>query len=391
LLQNDATSLIAEFKNLSNELKLPPVFSFSEGDQQLVFFRDREQDVLFFAGCIKQKNEVVLKEYLLESREGAILKDSVGSTFINQFNAYLMPQKQVPVVPVKTFMPPVDKQKRKYIPGSEWLYLKIYTSKIGSKRLLLKIIPLIRRKYTGGAIKKWFFIRYEDHAPHIRLRMQILPQDIGEILIAFKSKLEDGVNQHVIREYQIDVYNRELERYQAAGMEPTEDFFWVSSELAVKYLKINVKDDAPLNYEVALLTVMEMIGIFLPEADAQLQFAADSYLLFFPEFEEKMLRVEMDKKYRELAPGIKRLLSYGGFLQTTGLVNVNRRFIRALNSLNRSLEADENAKKDFLRSIVHMHLNRLFTDEARKQEMIVYYLLFKYLLSEKGRNKNKKA
>ena len=283
------------------------------------------------------------------------------------------------------------KVKRKYLPGSEWLYLKIYTSKIGSKRLLLKIIPLIRRKYTGGPIRKWFFIRYEDHAPHIRLRMQILPQDISEILIAFKNKLEDGVNQHVIREYQVDVYSREIERYQVAGIEPTENFFWASSELAVKFMKTSGNSDAPLNYEVALLTVMEMIRTFIPEGDAQLRFAADSSLLFFQEFDEKMLRVEMDKKYRELASGIRSLLSDSGYLKSPGLVNVYRQFVRSLHTLNQGLETGENGKEDFLRSVIHMHLNRLFTDEARKQEMIVYYLLFKYLLSEKGRNKNKKG
>ena len=391
LVQSDAERLNAEFENFAQELKLPPVFSFTEGDQQLVFFRDREQDILFFAGCIKQKKEVVLKEYLLENPESAVLRDSSGSAFINQFNAYLIPQKPVPVLPVTTFMPSGDRPKRKHMPGSEWLYLKIYTSKIGSKRLLLKIIPLIRRKYSGGPIRKWFFIRYEDHAPHIRLRMQILPQDISEILIAFKSKLEDGVNQQVIREYQVDVYSRELERYQAAGIEPTEDFFWASSELAVRFLKTIVKGEKLLNYEVALSTVMEMIRIFLPEAETQLQFAADSYLLFFPEFDEKMLRIEMDKKYRELASGIRHLLSDAGYLKASGLVNVNRQFVRSLHMLNRALETDENGKEDFLRSVIHMHLNRLFTDDARKQEMIVYYLLYKYLLSEKGRNKNKKA
>jgi thiopeptide-type bacteriocin biosynthesis protein len=391
LLQSDVTRLMAEFETLAEELKLPPVFSFSEGDQQLVFFRNREQDVLFFAGCIKQKKEVVLKEYLLEKPGNAILSSTNGESFVNQFNAYLIPQKPAPVPPLKTFIPSGDKVKRKYIPGSEWLYLKIYTSKIGSKRLLLKIMPLIRRKYAGGPIRKWFFIRYEDHAPHIRLRMQILPQDISEILIAFKRKLEDGINQHVIREYQVDVYSRELERYQAAGIEPTESFFWASSELALKFLKLSGKGDGLLNYEVALLTVMEMIRTFLPETDAQLQFAADSSLLFFPEFDEKKLRIEMDKKYRELVPGIKRLLSDAGFLQATGLVNVNRRFVQALNSLYRGLATDENGKEDLLRSVIHMHLNRLFTDDARKQEMTVYYLLFKYLLSEKGRNRNKKA
>jgi thiopeptide-type bacteriocin biosynthesis protein len=389
LAQKEESLLIADFKDLVTELNLPPFFSLSDGDQQLIFFRDREPDILFFAGCLKQKKEAVLEEYLLESNDSAFVKDSDGGGLISQFNAYLLPQKPMVFAPFKLSVPAPEKLKRKFMPGSEWLYLKIYTSKIGSKRLLLNILPLIRRRYPGGPVQKWFFIRYDDHAPHIRLRMQIVPQDISEILIAFKNKLEDGVTQHVIREYQVDVYSRELERYQTAGIEPTENFFCASSELSVKFLKMKDKGNMIFVYQMALRTVRDMIYTFLPETDAQLQFAADSYQQFFPEFEEKMLRVEMDKKYRELARDIRELLSDADFYRSSGLTSVSRPFTKALNVLFHSVQTDENDKENFLRSIIHMHLNRIFTDDSRKQEMIVYYLLHKFLLSEKARSKSK--
>ena len=47
----------------------------------------------------------------------------------------------------------------------------------------------------------------------------------------------------------------------------------------------------------------------------------------------------------------------------------------------------EDDKEDLLASMIHMHLNRIFNEDSRKQEMIVYYLLYKFLLSEKGRQK----
>ncbi|MGZ4015926.1 MAG: lantibiotic dehydratase C-terminal domain-containing protein, partial [Mucilaginibacter sp.] len=32
----------------------------------------------------------------------------------------------------------------------------------------------------------------------------------------------------------------------------------------------------------------------------------------------------------------------------------------------------------WLSDLIHMHLNRLFTDNARKQELVLYYLLLKH-------------
>jgi thiopeptide-type bacteriocin biosynthesis protein len=386
LVQQEEALLIAAIKKLAGELYLPPVFSLAEGDQHLVFFRERSADMLFFWACIRQKKEVILKEYLMEDDDNTLAKDGHGCGFISQFNACVLPRHPMTITFPNVSMPTPEKTMRKFMPGSEWLYLKIYTSKIGSKRLLLKILPLVRRKYSSGPVQKWFFIRYDDHAPHIRLRMQIRPQDISEILIAFKNRLEDGVTRHVIREYQIDVYSRELERYQAGGIVLTENFFWASSELVVKLLKVQYQGNVLFVYQVALRTVWDMIQIFLPDNDSQLIFSAISYQHFFPEFEEKMLRVEMDKKYRELAAGIRQVLHDATFYRSAGLLKVSRPFLQSLSALNQSVQTDVNDRENFLRSIIHMHLNRLFTDDARKQEMIVYYLLHKFLLSEKGRS-----
>lgn len=386
--QPDEKLLTAAFKELADELGLPPVFALAEGDQQLVFFRDRPADMLFFSACIRQRKEAVLKEFPMETKGNALIKDSEGDGFISQFNACLLPASPVAIASLSLPLPLPEKLKRKYMPGSEWLYLKIYTSKIGSQRLLLKILPLIRRKYPGGPVQQWFFIRYDDPAPHIRLRLQIVPQDISEILITFKKSLEDGVTEHVIREYQVDVYSRELERYGAGGIVLTENFFWASSELAVRFLKMRDQGHVLLVYQVALRTVWDMIRTFIPDENSQLLFSAVSYQQFLREFEEKMLRVGLDKKYRELGTGIRQVLHDPDFYRTAGLLKVSRRFRKSLNAVAHSIQTQAAEKEHFLRSIIHMHLNRLFVADARKQEMIIYYLLHKFLLSEKGRNRN---
>lgn len=358
-----------EFVKLNRAIRLPEFFSLAEGDQELVFNSSTPRDITFFCECIRGKRSAVLKEFIPQVR---------------QYNAYLIPSQplSLPVL----FPSGRIKSQRKYVPGSEWLYLKIYGPKIGFNRLLLRLQPLLYKRYGGQKISQWFFIRYEDHAPHIRLRLKVNPEAITELLLGFKQQLEDRIQQHVIREFQIDVYSRELERYAAGGIENTERLFWASSELVLNFLDLQRSEPAMTTYSFALVTTYAIISEFIKTTDDQITFASDSYQLFLPEFSAKSVKVELDRKYRELSTDIQRSLTAPEPTLISGSVKAANNFKQSVQRI--AQHSSKNAERlDYLRSIIHMHLNRLFTDEPRKQEMVTYYLLLKYLLSVKARKK----
>ncbi|WDF79007.1 lantibiotic dehydratase [Mucilaginibacter sp. KACC 22773] len=376
LQQESFGKALMAFQQLSKKVKLCRTFSLVEGDQQLVFDQESEDEIAFFCSCIRQKTEVILKEFIPQPE-------------IRQYNAFVLPAEPLASTygEIKQSGQRI-KIKRKYLPGSEWLYLKIYAPRPGAAGLLLRLQPLLNKRYSHGKISKWFFIRYDDHAPHIRLRLKVAPEDISEVLLAFKAKLEDRIQQHVIREYQIEVYTRELERYAEAGIEKTEDFFWSSSELVLYFLKKNRYDMAGTAHHFAIVTVQSMIKVFLTRPDDQLAFTLESYQQFLPEFAEGKVKVELDKKYRELSGGIYSALNANDKGLLSGSLRAGQRFISIVKEINEILSRDNSDKLNYLRSVIHMHLNRLFTDEPRKQEMITYYLIYKYLLSLKSRSKN---
>jgi len=369
---NDQDDNLTAFNKLSADIKLPRYFLLAEGDQELVFDGHSPPDISFFCNCIRQKKEAVLKEFLQQP-------------VVQQYNTYLLPTAPVNM-PSVTTNNSTKKVQRKYMPGSEWLYLKVYAPKIGVNRLLLRLGPLLNKRYGKHRISQWFFIRYEDQAPHIRVRLKVDPEAISEVLIAFKAKLEDRIQQQVIREFQIDVYTRELERYAVGGIELTEHFFWKSSQLVYDFVKLH-QTSAHSNIHIfALYSTQAMIAAFIPVADEQIAFALTSFQQFLPEFTDKPFKVDLDKKYRELSPEIMAAFGRSDPALLSGSPNAGSKFLESLRTLNNKI-GDEILKNEYLRSIIHMHLNRVFTDESRKQEMICYYLLHKYLLSVKGRNK----
>lgn len=348
---------------------LPAVFMLEEGDRGLLFHRDKPHEWQFFLQCIKNKPVLRIREVPEDDHT-------------RQFSACLYTDQPIKIPALRMKPGKSFKTPRTFLPGSQWLYLKIYSPRMSADKLLLRILPLLRQKYHAGHISQWFFVRYEDHAPHMRIRLLICPEAIPAVINAFKSKL--SVNRELIREYQLDIYNRELERYEACGIETAEFFFWKSSELMAGYLRAGLKKTAPPLFIFAIVTLKDMLEAVLPGGGEQIAFTLTGYRQFLAEYDGAALKYELDKKYRQLYADLHHALNDKKFYHKTGVIRPANAFIAAAGRIQQTLENKANGD-DVLFSLAHMHLNRLFAEEGRKQEMIVYYLLHKYLLSERGR------
>jgi len=63
---------------------------------------------------------------------------------------------------------------RTFIPGSEWVYFKLYTgTKTADSILKNELYGYVSKMLKNGIIDKWFFIRYADPDFHVRLRLHL--------------------------------------------------------------------------------------------------------------------------------------------------------------------------------------------------------------------------
>ncbi len=66
----------------------------------------------------------------------------------------------------------------KYMPGSEWLYLKFYVSRSFADKILThEVYNTIKQLKRNGYLSGFFFIRYTDPYYHLRLRIQLTDTD----------------------------------------------------------------------------------------------------------------------------------------------------------------------------------------------------------------------
>jgi thiopeptide-type bacteriocin biosynthesis protein len=372
------------FIRIANKSGIPQLFVLAEGDQQLVFNQQRSEDMALLRESVRLKNQVILREYLPLKSDDTVMETASGDHYQVQFNAFLLPDEPLNFPKVTPIKDSVTREQRKFVPGTEWLYLKLYVPRLSVNRLLLQMEPLVRKRFPHGKITRWFFIRYEDHAPHIRLRFKIAPADVDHILAALRLILEDNVQQHLIREYQLDVYTRELERYQAIGIEETEEFFWLSSSFVLYFIKSVKTGKGISTYLAAALTTKLITEGFYPNPEDQLAYWQEAFDGYIQEFEGRQLRVDLDKKYRETNRELDHFLTQSQPFSDKRLLYWLKNIHSKATALGIKINSNDE-KKEYLLSLIHVHLNRIFTDQQRQQEMITYFLLAKWMRSKMAR------
>lgn len=187
---------------------------------------------------------------------------------------------------------------RKFIPGSEWLYVKIYTGvKTADVILDEALVPLLQKLQEEDLIKKWFFIRYYDPRVHLRLRFELSDlNNFSRVVSLINNSLQEYRDSGEVSACIIDVYRREIERYGEATMEEAELLFYKSSE-SVLYEYLHFDDEEKIMVCLYYIDkVLEYLGLSMEE---KLNWIHEFNFAFKQEFNaDKKLNTQLDKKYR---------------------------------------------------------------------------------------------
>src|SRR6185503_11525053 len=99
---------------------------------------------------------------------------------------------------------------RRFPPGSEWLYARVYTGPAVADRLLVELIrPVVDAALAAGAADGWFFIRYADPEPHLRLRVHAAAgRTASELLPLLAASAASFVEDGQLARWQLDTYVR---------------------------------------------------------------------------------------------------------------------------------------------------------------------------------------
>ncbi|MFN2484415.1 MAG: lantibiotic dehydratase [Candidatus Limnocylindria bacterium] len=244
-------------------------------------------------------------------------------------------------------------------PGSEWLYLKLYCPPALQDELIAdELAPFANFTVSATLTDRWFFIRYVDTGPHLRVRFQGEPEVLLNRLLPqvcpWATRL---VANGSCLSFAFDTYEREIERYGGVvGVSLAEELFAADRQAVASILRAGSERHALDRIIRAVLSVDALLeGLGMDAAER----------IAWYRTQVSPSRAE-GQEYRRRREQLRQLLSpgpaAGGRAMWGRALDERRRALRMIGSrldqLARYGQIDV-PKVELYESYVHMHCNRL--------------------------------
>lgn len=395
----DAAVLMEKLLVFRREWKLPRHVVLADGDNELLIDLENEQSVQLLLETVKNRDQFILKEFFYHNN--GCITNLQGRSYANQLAAILVKTTGSYSMARKNFN--AQQVTRKFSPGSEWVYFKLYCGAKSADKILLEAIkPLTEQLSAACSIDKWFFIRYNDPDFHLRLRLHVATTEhVGEVISRVNASLSPFEGNGYIWKLQMDTYNREVERYGANTMALTETLFCHDSNALLSLLD-NTWGDAreQVRWVWGLRAVDELLNSFDFSLQGKLSLLTELKTAFATEFNmDKLLKMQLDQKHRAHKKTIEQSMdsSNDPLNELSPIIDIiKEKSLQMQGMANTILDMQANEELqlplgDLLGSYIHMLLNRLFPFNQRLHEMVVYDFLFRYYQSAVARHKKEQA
>ena len=364
--------------------RLPRYVVVADGDNELCVDLDHALQADAMVATIAGRERATLTE-LWPAPGGAVARGEDGayaSELVVTFTREGAPAAKTARAPAAV----ARDVTRRFAPGSRWLYAKLYGGVSSADRVLRDVVaPVVRGALATGAARRWFFVRYADPYPHLRLRLDGDPARLAsETLPALHAATAPLLADGALWRVQLDTYEREVERYGgAAGIELCEDIFGHDAEAALAIVEqLDGDAGAEARWQLALVGAERLLAALGLEAAARERvFARGKESLAAEHHAGAPLQKAIGERWRTHEARLTELLAPGRATHpdeplAAGLAALDRRDLAV-----RRLHEDDRGRmiatmtEGSAWSLVHMSCNRLLHASARAQELVIYDLL----------------
>ncbi|GAB3550110.1 thiopeptide-type bacteriocin biosynthesis protein [Actinopolyspora lacussalsi] len=263
--------------------------------------------------------------------------------------------------------PPGPETAQRHTPGGEWLYARIYAAREHHDALLQReIAPLLGR--IPAEVDRWFFVRYADPDPHVRLRVHAAPQDVRDhVLPVLHEWSSRACADGTIGGFVLDTYEPETSRYGGPeALEAAERLFAADSRLVLEQLRNRSRGgpDIPL----ATLAAMNYVELLDGLGDWDWQ---EWVLRQYPAETEHRVATETSRAAAELVDPARRWQALRELGSADDLLACWARLGPAVREYGVALKLDSStpapAHSTAVGSVLHMHANRLLGPGTRAE------------------------
>jgi len=268
----------------------------------------------------------------------------------------------------------IERDPLMLLPGNnEWLYYKLYGCSKRQNELISVAYENLQKLVAEGFAQKYFFIRYSDPEPHLRIRVQPGEKGIAALFMHISQWLNSLYADGLVSKAVNDSYIRESERYGGSSLiKHAEDYFYHDSKLVMALLTIQRFGEAHLNMDLIgvsfIISALEAFGLSIEEQGLLLDSLNNN----------KNHRKEFQDKRRMIIDAVDS--SDDWFSTRSSASNpeiydwINENSIAVKKYANAVYEADRrgeltNSIEGIVLSVIHMFCNRLMGNNAWEQKI----------------------
>jgi len=275
------------------------------------------------------------------------------------------------------------KIQRYFLPGDKWIYFKIYCGVQTADEVLSKYISsYVNDLIRNDIIDCFFFIRYTDPENHLRIRFRLVSNKyFNQTIWGLNSLILPSINSSIIWKVQLDMYDREIERYGIYTMDLSESLFYFDSILIVKIIQsyyMFEKDE--LRWLVAIHQIESLLDLFNYSLKQKINLYNQMEQAYELEFNaDKVLRKQINNKYRKDKVKINSFKSDLYYQKAWQAINEFKTSAQKIipEIIKKHKKHSKLSIDSLLSSYIHMHCNRIFRSKQRIHELVVYSYLHK--------------
>ncbi len=379
---------VAEARRWRERRRLPRWVLLADGDNQMPVDFENALSVRSFLHLVRGRASATLFE-MLPGPDDLPVEGPEGR-FTHEIILPLLARRPAAAAPAAG-APAVASARRRLVPGSEWLFVKIYSGAAVLDRLLRdEVAAVVGRLLRADPAMRWFFIRYRDPHEHLRLRFGGSAGWLRDAVLPEVQALAERLcSAGLAWRVQHDTYEREIERY--GGLEGTlaaERLFQADSEAVLGLLREYPGDDG-----LAGRRLLATRGVDRLMSDFGLGPERKAALLRSLPRPDGATLARWSAEYRRQRPEVERALApmdtVAPELRNGGAILLQRsRRIREVAEELAGLERGgvlTQPVETLVLSFTHMHCNRLLRTEQPQQERQIYDVLQRYHASRVAR------
>lgn len=346
--------------------RIDDIVYYVSADNRIPLDLNREDSIEILFSETKKREKIELQEVEKGLLEDPIVTDKRGEHFVNEcvfsFISNHIEQSTYPNREREISL--VSQQQKFMLTEDGWVYFKLYGSENRTNELLSLYLPNLIREIEN---ENHFFIRYkDDEGKHLRVRLKFKDSEEAlnklPLIVSWAQKLR---REKLISKIIFDVYARENNRYGGREIiKYCENVFFKDSILIERVLK---EQDINTDLEKIYICGITFLLKYLTEDLEEMFYVLDNYV-----YVEKY-RKEYRQKSRVFMEMIQYIIDgdlHEGLLSLYSLEKDSLLKFRDVLKTQIASGKNTNTKSAIIRSIVHMHCNRLTGDIEYEQKYV---------------------